>query len=1001
MGADRWQVVSSNRQALIFYTGSNGASVEKNNPDPEIQALLEQAERLLDEQRYEESAGVYRRVCQQNPENAMAWTGWAITLLHQRCYPECFQAISNALALEASLPRPYLIAASALTGMGRYGEALRAVDAALTLAPDSLKGLNSKAGILLNQRHYQEALTWVERALQLEPDNVHALLNRGVALHGLEQPLAALAAFDHLLMIDPRHPDALMNRSSLLIALNRAEEALQAADAALMVRPDAAVALLNRAAALLRLQRPREALAAAERLLQQNSRHIKGLINKTLALLALWDFPEALATIQKVLTLDSYNPDALELKLRTLAGLKRFREMAAEARAALSRHPNRLTLKLEWVRALIGDGRRDEAEAQVDAILATMAHPPEAVLLKSEILLSRGERDAGLALIEQALAKQSGNASLWSAKSALLLATGQYEAALSAAERAIALESDHVQAAINRVAALNGLNRFAEALSATQKLLEQGVRDWQVYANHGGALAGLERFDEARQAFATARDLDPSAFRAFRTRHEIHGVAPDALLPEIDPRAESLALRLERLERGDWREYATILERATALIEQSLAEGQLAPVPPFKTLSLPFPPALNLAVARSRGDFLSSGTQALRQQLAFSDPAPGAERLRIGYVSADFRQHPTAHLMRSLFRVHDRNRFTVYVYALCRDDGSAYYQQIKADADQFVDLTGLSNVEAATRIHADGIHVLVDLMGYTAYARSEIFALQPAPVQVSYLGYPGTLGLPSIPYILADPVVLPEALLPFFTEQPVYLPECYQVNDRWQTIAETGVQRREVGLPETGFVFCCFNQPAKLDPLMFQVWMRILNQVAGSVLWLLASDPEVAGRLRREAESCGVAGERLIFAERLPKGRHLERHRLADLFLDTRLYNAHTTASDALWAGLPVLTCIGESFPARVAASLLQTVGLPELITHSLEEYEQLAVRLATQPELLAALRAKLADLRLRTPLFDTERFARHLERAFEMMWERHVQGLLPAPLRVAPLDER
>ena len=970
--------------------------MEKNNP--EIQIVLKQAERLLVEQRYEESARVYQRICRENPEDVTAWMGWAIALLHQRCYPECLQAISNALAVDAHLPRPYLVAAAALTGMGRHDDALHAVDTALTLAPDNVKGFNSKASILLNQHRYQEALVWIERALQLEQDNVPALLNQGIALHRLEQPLAALAAFDQLLAIDSWHPDALMNRSSLLIALDRVEEALQAADAALTAQPDATVALLNRTAALLRLKRPREALATANRLLELNPQHFKGLMNRAIALQEMAEYQDALTTIKSALRLEPAHAGALELKIKALLGLKQFAEAETEAWAALLRNPGYSGFKLRRAEALIELKRSIEAERYLDEVLANDPENLEALLLKAAVFVSHGQWQVAWSLVKPLCDKAPHDAGVLLMESTILLGIGRYGEALLAVDELLTLEPDHRQAAMNRVAALNGLNRFAEALSATQELLEQGVRGWQVYANYGGALAGLERFAEAQQAFAAARNLDPAAFHAFRTRHEIHGVVSDALLLEIDPRAEFLALRLERLERGDWQEYVTILERATALIEQSLAEGRLAPVPPFKTLSLPFSPALTLAVARSRGEFLTSGMEEMRQRLAFSHPAPGAERLRIGYVSADFRQHPTAHLMRSLFRAHDRNRFTVYVYALCRDDGSAYYQQIKADADQFVDLTGLSNVEAATRIHADGVQVLIDLMGYTAYARSEIFTLQPAPVQVSYLGYPGTLGLPAIPYILADPVVLPEALLPFFTEQPVYLPECYQVNDRWQTIAETGIQRREVGLPETGFVFCCFNQPAKLDPLIFQVWMRILNRVAGSVLWLLGSDPEVAARLRQEAEHCGVAGERLIFAERLPKDRHLERHRLADLFLDTRLYNAHTTASDALWAGLPVLTCIGESFPARVAASLLQAVDLPELITPSLDEYEQLAVRLATEPERLTALRAKLADSRLRAPLFDTERFARHLESAFEMMWQRHVQGLPPAPLRVAPL---
>ena len=962
--------------------------------------VLERASRLLDENRHEEAAERYVAICRDHPDHAEAWTGLAIALLHQQRHAECLQAVASALGVDARQPRPHLIAAAALSRMGRPGDALRATDAALALEPDNLKALHSKAAILLNQGRYSEVLPLTERALQLEPADVSARLNQGVALHGLGQTAAALAAFDQVLVIDPRHPDALINRSSVLIALGRTEEALQAADAALEIQSDSPTALLNRAAALLSLRRYHEALATTDQLLRIKPRHIKGLINKTVALLGLRDYEAAWTTLTTALTFDSFNPDALELKLQVLSGLKRYAEVVAEGQRLLAKHPDRPRMKLAVARALAALGRRAEAEPFVDAVLVAAVHHPEAVVLKADILLSRREGEAGRRLLEQALAEHPADAPLWSAKSALLLAGGDYAAALAAAERALTLDADHLQAAIHRSAALNGLCRFAEALAVAGEWLERGASDWQLHANQGGALAGLERFEEARQAFARARELDGPAFHAFRWRHEVYGIPADALLPELDPRAESLALRLGRLERADWDDYDATIERARTLTAQALGEGQLTPIPPFKSLLLPFSSELTAAIARGRGEFLSAGMAPVRQRRSFVEFASAPERLRIGYVSADFREHPTAHLMRGLFRVHDRTRFEIHVYALCPDDRSDYYQRIRADADRFVDLTGTSNAEAATRIHADGIHLLIDLMGYTASARPEIFALRPAPVQVSYLGYPGTLGADFIPYIIADPVVLPEELLGYFSECPVYLPDCYQVNDRWQAIADTGVQKSDQGLPEQGFIFCCFNQIQKLEPVMFGVWMRILRRVPDSVLWLYSDSEEAQANLRSTAAAWGIDGERLVFARRLPKDRHLERHRLADLFLDTRLYNAHTNASDALWAGVPVLTCMGEMFPARVAASLLQAVGLPELITHSLEAYEERAVRLATRPVELAELHAKLAENRLRTPLFDTERFARHLERGYEMMWERHARGLPPAPLWVPSLSE-
>ncbi len=963
-----------------------------------IQVTLDQASALLDQHRHEEAHGLYARICQENPEDAGAWSGLAVSCLRLRRFPECRQAVAKALSLNSRQVQPYLIGAAAASQMGHYAEAIQAADAALTLAPDHFQALNSKAGALLGQQRYAEVLPLTERVLRNDPANSTAQLNRGVALHGMGQSLAALEVFDRLLVSTPDHANALMNRSSVLIALDRPEEAIHAADAALRIQPDAIIALLNRTAALLSLRKPREALAAVDRLLQLKPRHIKGLINKAVALLALRDYESCLATLLTVSTFDTFNPDALEIRAQALLGLGRFAEALAEGHKALSRYPDRPLLKLAVARALMGLRRFSEAESALDAVLATTPHPPEAVSLKTEILFGRNEWDAGRTLIEQALAEHPTNASLWTAKSAILLAAERYAEALVAVESALALEPHQNQAAINRIAALNGLHRFSEALVAARELLGRGMRDWQIYANQAGALAGLERFEEARQAFATARELDKDAFRAFRGRHEVYGRPPDARMSDPEPCAEYLAFKLKRLDRGDWREYEATVDRARDLITQMLAAGQPTPIPPFKSLLLPLSPELTAAIARSRGEFLAEGMMAARQQLAFSHPLVAAERLRIGYVSADFRNHPTAHLMRGLFRLHDRERFETCIYALCGDDGSDYYRRIKADADRFVDLAGASNADIAGRIHVDGIHILIDLMGYTAYARSEVFALQPAPVQVSYLGYPGTMGAPFMPYIIADPIVLPEESQCYFNENPVYLPECYQVNDRWQEIAETGIRRVDQDLPEQSFVFCCFNQIQKLDPVLFSVWMCILRRVPGSVLWLYSEDQEAQDNLRATAAACGVTGERLVFAKRLPKDRHLERHRLADLFLDTRIYGAHTTASDALWAGLPVLTCMGETFQARVAASVLQAVEMPELITHSLEEYEERAVWLATRPADLTLLRDKLAYNHLRTPLFDTERFVRHLERAYELMWDRHVRGLSPAPLHVPAL---
>jgi protein O-GlcNAc transferase len=406
---------------------------------------------------------------------------------------------------------------------------------------------------------------------------------------------------------------------------------------------------------------------------------------------------------------------------------------------------------------------------------------------------------------------------------------------------------------------------------------------------------------------------------------------------------------------------------------------------------LPIEPSLQLAVARAQATAVAARMAPARETLRIEWPStPTDGRLRIGYVSGDFREHPTAQLTRKLFRTHDRGRFEIVGFSLRPDDGSRCRREIVAGCDRFVDLAGLNHAESAARIAREGIHILIDLHGYTRFARPELFALRPAPVQVSFLGYPGTLGAEYVPYIIADRTVLPEELRSQFSECPVYLPDCYQVNDDEQAIATTGMTRPDAGLPEDSFVFCCFNTPHKIDPETFAAWLRILRRTPDSVLWLMSGSHHGDQRLRRTAAARGVEPGRLLFAPRLAKAEHLERHRLADLFLDTFVYNAHTTASDALWAGLPVLSLRGCLFQSRVCASLLTALGLPELIAKDVVGFEDLAVTLARTPERLTGLRTRLGERRLVGPPFETVRFTRDLEQAFLMMWAAHEAGHSP-----------
>jgi protein O-GlcNAc transferase len=379
---------------------------------------------------------------------------------------------------------------------------------------------------------------------------------------------------------------------------------------------------------------------------------------------------------------------------------------------------------------------------------------------------------------------------------------------------------------------------------------------------------------------------------------------------------------------------------------------------------------------------------------------PGKRRpgkIRVGYLSGEFREQATAYLTAGLYECHDKTRFEIIALDNGVSDKSAIRKRLEAAFDRFIDVSRLSDAVAAARIASEEIDILVNLNGYFGERRMGIFAHRPAPVQVNFLGFPATLGAPYIDYIIADRIVIPENERQFYTEQVVTLPDSYQVNDSRRAIAAQTPSRAACGLPESGFVFCSFNQSYKLAPDIFERWMAILKQTRGSVLWLLEGHPVFAGNIRREAEARGVAADRIRFAPFVGNENHLARLKLADLFLDTLPYNAHTTASDALWAGLPLITCRGKAFPGRVAASLLGAVGLSELVTEDLDAYEALAVKLAGDSRALQGLRDRLAENRNRMPLFDTGRFARHLETAYSVMVERHENGMPPQAFAVPP----
>ncbi|MEM8963588.1 MAG: tetratricopeptide repeat protein [Acidobacteriota bacterium] len=681
-----------------------------------------------------------------------------------------------------------------------------------------------------------------------------------------------------------------------------------------------------------------------------------------------------------------------------LRGVGRAEEAVAAAREATRLAPNAAAVHNNLGLALRATGDLTAAETALRRACELDPRYPKAPFNLGTVLLTLERPVEAVPAIRRALELNPRYARAWDGLGAALSALDRREEAREAFERATTLAPSMAKPWLHLAQVLEP-SRDALAMVDKALALDPGYVDAMV--TKGQLLSRLERKDEAtavfRQAVERRRD-DPTIWQAlgehfFRHFQFANATRAFERVLELDPdRPEARgSLAFSRAEICAWQDRATEIEALERLIENELEAGKTSPLSPHAAVFFPFPPALHRAIATRHAERIAKRVEPLPPR---SPIHTRPDRLRVGYLSSDFRNNALAHLTRRLFGLHDRDRFAIHAYSLGKDDGSEYRSGIAADCDVFVDLRETSDGDAATRIRDDEVDILVDLVGFAGGGRPAIVAHRAAPIQAIWL-YPGTMGGLFHDYFIGDRWMSPPdapSTIDQIAEAVVVLPECYQVNDHRQPIAET-TSRAALGVPEDAFVFCCFCAPAKVDPEIFTTWMRILDRVDDSVLWLLDLGEEAQANLRREAEARGIASDRLAFGKHLPKDEHLARLKLADLGLDTRTCNGHTTVSDALWAELPVVTTPGVHLAGHVAGSLLRAIGLPELITPDLAAYESLVVELATSPQRLTAVRAKLVDQRGSFPLFDTPRFVRGLERAYDAMWARHARGEAPATM--------
>lgn len=822
-----------------------------------------------------------------------------------------------------------------------------------------------------------------------KPAHLSQLIQVALGHHRAGQLAEAEAIYRQVLAADPEHFDALHLLGLVALAVGQPEQAVQLIGKALARNPSNPAAHFNLGNAFLSLKRFGDAEASYKNALKLKPDYAEAHGNLANLLVAQKRLAEAEACCKKVVKLKPGLAEAHNNLGNLLRDMGRMKEAEASFRKALAISPNHAEIHNNLGIALKEQGRHAEAEQRYRKALELKPDFAEAAFNLGNLLQVVGRPEESEACCRKALAINPGHAAARNTLGIALKELGRAEEAEASFRASLASSPGYADAWVNLGSLLQERGLLDEAEGCFRKALELKPDLAVAYSNLGYLLQERGRMEEAAACCRKALEFDPDLAEAHnnlgnalkecghRDEAILHYRAALALKPDFHPARSSLLHELQHI--CEWKE----LEPNILALRQVVREAPAAAknrVAPFVFMALP---GATLEEQRRCPEKWAQNEYksliALREKQCFAfERAPG-KKISVGYLSADFRQHPVSSLMAEVFELHDRSRFEVTAYSYGADDGSAMRERLEKAFDRFVDIRDGSCEQAARKIHADRTDILVDLTGYTHNNRSAILALRPAPIQVNYLGYPGTMGAEFVDYMLADSFTIPPGYEAHYTEKIMRLPDCFQANDRMRA-RPPAPGRKGCGLPEKGVVFCCFNQTYKITPDMFGIWCRLLNAVPGSVLWLSASNPHAEENLRREAKNRGADERRLVMAPLLDYDQHLARLQCADIFLDTLPYNAGTTCSDALWMGLPVVTCAGEAFVSRMAGSLLTALGVPELISCTPEDYYALALDLAANREKREDMRARIAASRDTSPLFDSKRFTRNLEAAYEKM---------------------
>jgi protein O-GlcNAc transferase len=807
---------------------------------------------------------------------------------------------------------------------GETDRAISLIDQALRENPRDAAIAEDLGVAHLAARNFEIAETTFRRAMTLGGSHGLLYMRLGIALASQGKLADAISALRSAAARSPEVPEVHLNLGNALAERNHVDEAFASFRAVLELQPDNPIAHFNIGNLHRMAGRLEEAAVSYGKVLALEPRDADTHSNLGIVYEQQRRLAEAERCYRQALALAPSHVHALNNLGNVLHAQGRLDEAAAACEKALALRPDFVSALLN-----LGDVRSDQAQLQAaqslyERVLRLDGRNAEAHHGLGKLFMTRGRIIDAVAAYRRSLEIAPNVAPVHNDLGTALRDGGDFESAIAAYRKALAIEPQFVGALYNLAETLKIMGSLDEAAARYQQVLEREPR-------HPQALSGLTH---ARQHMCSWADFEPLW---------------DRLRAEIDA-------------GGD---------------------GQILS---FSTLSLPTTPQQQLACATAWSRRHMEPVAATRPALGFNFSGRGRrDRIRVGYLAWGLHDHATGYWAPQLFELHDRSRWEVTAYAYGPDDGSAIRARIRGAAERFVDLRQESNAAAARRIHDDGVDILVDLTGYTFGTRSQILAARPAPVQVSWF-YPGTMGASCVDYFIADPFVVPPELERYFSERVVRLPDCYMITDRERPVSGHTPSRAQCGLPDSGIVFCCFNQVYKILPETFDLWMRIMRSVPGSVLWLAEANPWATDNLRRAATARGVAAERLVFAPRKPLPDYLVQYRLADLALDTFPYTSHTTASDALWVGCPLVTRVGDTFASRVAGSVLINAGMRELVTDNPGDFERMVLELATSPGRLQDLRRRLRETRDTCALFDTPRFVRNLENAYEEMFKAFLE---------------